>query len=291
MGVLVRRDSRILVQGITGREGRFHTARMLAYGSQVVAGVTPGKGGLTVEGVPVFETVSEARAQTHADVSVVFVPAPHAADAVAEAAAAGLSLVICITEGVPILDTVRVVAWCRQHGTRLIGPNCPGIIVPGQTLAGILPGEMFRPGPVAVLSRSGTLAYEVAAALGDEGLGQSTCIGVGGDPVIGTRFTDLLPLVAADPATEAIVLIGEIGGQDENEAAAMLPALGRPVFALLAGTAAPAGKRMGHAGAIISRPQETVSAKTAALRAAGATVCSSPEELAQAVAARLRVTS
>ncbi|HEY8498285.1 MAG TPA: succinate--CoA ligase subunit alpha [Limnochordales bacterium] len=289
MAILVDRGTRVLVQGITGREGAFHTARMLEYGTRVVGGVTPGKGGTTVEGVPVFDTVAEAREATGANASIIFVPAAFAADAALEAIESGLELVVVITEGIPVQDMLHVAARARQRGTRLIGPNCPGLITPGQALVGILPGRVFVPGPVGLVSRSGTLTYEVVHLLSRAGIGQSTCVGVGGDPIIGTRFVDVLALFEADPATEAIVLIGEIGGTDEEEAAAYIPRhVTKPVVAFISGRTAPPGKRMGHAGAIISGRMGTPQSKVDALRAAGVPVADTIDEIVRLVAQRVR---
>ncbi|NLG70068.1 MAG: succinate--CoA ligase subunit alpha, partial [Firmicutes bacterium] len=276
MAILVDRGTRLLVQGITGREGAFHTARMLEYGTQVVGGVTPGKGGSTVEGVPVFDTVQEARAATGANASIIFVPAGFAADAALEAIEAWLELVVIITDGIPVQDMLQVVARARQRGTRLIGPNCPGLISPGEALVGILPGRVFTPGPVGLVSRSGTLTYEVVHLLSQAGIGQSTCVGVGGDPIVGTRFVDVLARFEEDPATRAVVLIGEIGGTDEEEAAAFIrERVTKPVVAFISGRTAPPGKRMGHAGAIISGRLGTPQSKVEALRAAHVPVADS----------------
>jgi len=280
VSVLVGRDTRLLVQGITGREGSFHTREMLAYGTCVVAGVTPGKGGQRVAGVPVFDTVKEAVNATGANTSVVYVPARFATDAIYEAADAGIRLIVCITEGIPVLDMVRVVSYLKQKGTRLIGPNSPGVITPGHAKVGIMPGRIHRPGTIGVVSRSGTLTYEVVWALTQRGLGQSTIIGIGGDPIIGTDFVDALALFQDDPETEAIVLIGEIGGQDEVRAADYIRAqVSKPVVAFVAGRTAPPDRRMGHAGAIISSGGETAAAKIEALRAAGVRVADRPDEI------------
>ncbi|WP_324669031.1 succinate--CoA ligase subunit alpha [Geochorda subterranea] len=288
MAILVDRGTRLLVQGITGREGAFHTARMLEYGTQVVGGVTPGKGGSTVEGVPVFDTVQEARAATGANASIIFVPAGFAADAALEAIEAGLELVVIITEGIPVQDMLQVVARARQRGTRLIGPNCPGLISPGEALVGILPGRVFTPGPVGLVSRSGTLTYEVVHLLSQAGIGQSTCVGVGGDPIVGTRFVDVLARFEEDPATRAVVLIGEIGGTDEEEAAAFIrERVTKPVVAFISGRTAPPGKRMGHAGAIISGRLGTPQSKVEALRAAHVPVADSIDEIVRLVGERL----
>lgn len=279
MAVLIDKNTRVLVQGITGREGEFHTRQMLEYGTQVVAGVTPGKGGQEVLGVPVFDTVRQAVQATGADASVVFVPAPFAMDAVLEAADAGVRLIVCITEGIPVQDTVKAVSLVRQKGVRLIGPNCPGIITAGQCKIGILPGNIFTPGPVGLISRSGTLTYEIVDLLTKAGLGQSTCIGIGGDPVLGSTFADLLPLFEQDPDTQAVVLVGEIGGSDEEIAAEYIRTMRKPVVGFISGRTAPPGKRMGHAGAIISGRTGTPQAKVDALRSVGAPVADALYEI------------
>jgi len=283
MAVLIDKNTRVLVQGITGREGEFHTRQMLEYGTQVVAGVTPGKGGQEVLGVPVFDTVKQAVAATGADASVIFVPAPYAADAVLEAADAGVRLIVCITEGIPVQDMVKTVALVRQKGVRLIGPNCPGMMTAGQCKIGIMPGNIFTPGPVGLISRSGTLTYEIVDLLTKAGLGQSTCIGIGGDPVLGSTFVDLLPLFEADAETQAIVLVGEIGGSDEEVAAEYIRAMRKPVVGFISGRTAPPGKRMGHAGAIISGRTGTPQAKVDALRAAGVPVADALYEIPELV--------
>jgi succinyl-CoA synthetase alpha subunit len=265
------------VQGITGREGTFHTQQALAYGTRVVAGVTPGKGSSTVDGVPVFNTVQEAKEKTGANASMIFVPPAFAADAILEAADAGLPLVVCITEGIPTLDMVRVMRYLSGTKTQLIGPNCPGIISPGKCKIGIMPGHIHRPGHVGVVSRSGTLTYEAVGQLSALGIGQSTCIGIGGDPIIGTTFVDVLRLFNEDPETHGIVMIGEIGGTAEEEAAAFVKAnVKKPVVGFIAGRTAPPGRRMGHAGAIISGGKGTAADKIAALQAAGIAVAESP---------------
>ncbi|MBO2519018.1 MULTISPECIES: succinate--CoA ligase subunit alpha [Limnochorda] len=287
MSILVNRETRVLVQGITGREGRFHTAQMKAYGTQVVGGVRAGKGGQEVEGVPVFDSVRQARAETGANASVIFVPPAGAADAICEAADAGIELIVCITEGIPVREMVQAAAYVRARGSRLIGPNCPGLITPGEALLGILPGAIFRRGPVGVVSRSGTLTYQVVAELGERGLGQSTCIGVGGDPIIGTRFVDVLALFEEDPETEIVVLIGEIGGSDEEDAARFITQMTKPVVSFISGRSAPEGKRMGHAGAIISGGTGTAQSKIEALTAAGVPVAETITEIVDLVAARL----
>ena len=283
MSILVGRDTRLVVQGITGREGEFHARAMHAYGTTLVAGVTPGKGGLRAldDAVPVFDTVAQAVAETGANTSCIFVPAPGAPDAVLEAVAAGIATIFCITEGIPALDMVPVVAAVERAGARLIGPNCPGATSPGRAKVGIIPGSIHREGSVGVVSRSGTLTYEAVQAMTDAGIGQSTCVGIGGDPIIGSTFLDVLQLFAADPETTAIVLIGEIGGAAEEEAAAWAAEHLRdvPKAAFIAGRTAPEGKRMGHAGAIISGGAGTAASKVAALEAAGFQVAGSPTEL------------
>ncbi len=283
MSILVGRETRLVVQGITGREGEFHTRQMVEYGTPVVAGVTPNKGGQTaVDGrVPVFDTVAEAVAATGANTSCIYVPAAGAPDAVLEAVGAGIGTIFCITEGVPALDMLKVVEVVREAGARLIGPNCPGATSPGRAKVGIIPGSIHREGRVGVVSRSGTLTYEAVQAMTDAGLGQSTCVGIGGDPIIGTTFLDVLKLFAADDETDAIVLIGEIGGSAEEEAAAWAAEHldGVPMAAFIAGRTAPEGKRMGHAGAIISGGSGTAADKIAALEAAGIRVADSPTEL------------
>ena len=283
MSILIGRSTRLVVQGITGREGEFHSRAMLEYGTQLVAGVTPGKGGQTaLDGkVPVFNTVREAVYQTGANTSCIFVPAGGAPDAVLEAVAAGIKTIFCITEGIPALDMIPVVEEVRLAGARLIGPNCPGATSPGRAKVGIIPGSIHREGRVGVVSRSGTLTYEAVQAMTDAGLGQSSCIGIGGDPVIGTQFLDVLRLFAADPETEALVLIGEIGGAAEEEAAAWAAEhmADIPKVAFIAGRTAPEGKRMGHAGAIISGGKGTAKSKVTALEAAGFLVAGSPTEL------------
>ena len=283
MSVLVGRDTRLLVQGITGREGEFHARQCQAYGTNVVAGVTPGKGGLRAldDSVPVYDTVAEAVRQTGANTSLIFVPAAGAPDAVMEAATAGIATIFCITEGIPALDMIPAVDLVRRQGARLIGPNCPGATSPGRAKVGIIPGSIHREGRVGVVSRSGTLTYEAVQAMTDAGLGQSTCIGIGGDPIIGTTFLDALQLFAQDPETEAILLIGEIGGAAEETAAAWAAEHLRdvPKAAFIAGRTAPEGKRMGHAGAIISGGAGTAASKVEALQAAGFRVAGSPTEL------------
>jgi succinyl-CoA synthetase alpha subunit len=283
MSILVGRETRLLVQGITGREGAFHAGASQAYGTNVVAGMTPGKGGQTaLDGsVPVFDTVAQAVAETGANTSLIFVPAPGAPDAIMEAASAGIETIFCITEGIPALDMIPAVEMVRAHGARLIGPNCPGATSPGRAKVGIIPGSIHRPGRVGVVSRSGTLTYEAVQAMTDAGVGQSTCVGIGGDPIIGTTFLDVLRLFAADEETDAVVLIGEIGGAAEETAAAWArDHLGDiPKVAFIAGRTAPEGKRMGHAGAIISGGAGTAASKVEALEAAGFLVASSPTEI------------
>ncbi len=287
MAILVDKNTRLVVQGVTGREGEFHTRQTLDYGTPVVAGVTPGKGGqFACDGrVPVFDTVLEAVEATGANTSVIYVPAPFAPDAIIEAADAGLGLVVCITEGIPVNEMIRVKAYLDMKGVRLIGPNCPGLLTPGQAKVGIMPGHIAMPGPVGVVSRSGTLTYEVVYALTTLGIGQTTCVGIGGDPIIGTRFVDVLALFEADPETKAVVLIGEIGGNDEEVAARFIAErMTKPVVAFIAGRTAPPGKRMGHAGAIIEGGTGTAAEKIAALEAAGVRVAEHPEQIARMVA-------
>jgi len=284
MSILIDRDTRVVVQGITGRDGAFHTRHMIDYGTKVVAGMTPGKGGTEVHGVPVFDTVADAVAKTGATASAIYVPPLAAADAVCEAVAAGIDFVVCITEGIPVQDMQRVLPFVRERGARLVGPNCPGLIVPGESKMGILPGNIVTPGPVGVVSRSGTLTYEVVYQLTTAGIGQSACIGIGGDPLIGTRFVDVLQLFEADPKTEAVILIGEIGGTDEEEAAAFAKSsMSKPVVAFIAGRTAPPGRRMGHAGAIVSGGSGTAADKVAALEAAGVRVAATPAAIVDAL--------
>lgn len=284
MSVLVDGSTKVIVQGITGGEGSFHTRQMLEYGTRIVGGVTPGKGGQLFEGLPVFDTVAAAVAATGAAASVIFVPPPFAADAIMEAAAAGVALVVCITEGIPTADMVKAYHYLQGRKTRLIGPNCPGIISPGQCKIGIMPGFIHQPGRVGVISRSGTLTYEAVGQLSGRGMGQSTCIGIGGDPVIGTRFVDALKLFRQDADTDAVVLIGEIGGTAEEEAARYIRRyFDKPVVGFIAGRTAPPGRRMGHAGAIVAGGQGTAEGKMEAMRAAGIRVCDSPAEIGAAV--------
>jgi succinyl-CoA synthetase alpha subunit len=286
MSILVNKDTRLVVQGITGREGAFHTRQMIQYGTQVVAGVTPGKGGGWVESVPIFDTVQEAVNAGGANTSIIYVPARFAPDAILEATDAGIELVVCITEGIPVADMIRVRAYLDQKGVRLIGPNCPGVITPGETKVGIMPGHIHRPGPIGVVSRSGTLTYEVVYALSERGLGQSTAVGMGGDPIIGTTFIDVLEMFEDDPDTEQVVLIGEIGGNDEERAAQFIAdRMTKPVTAFIAGRTAPPGKRMGHAGAIIEGGTGTAAEKIAAFEAVGVRVANHPAEIPDLVAA------
>ncbi len=287
MAIWLDENTRVVVQGITGKEGKYHALSCREYGTQVVAGVTPGKGGEVVEGIPVFDSVAEARAATGANASLIFVPPPFAADAIMEAAGAGIELTVAITEGIPVADMLKVKTFLRDHPTRLIGPNCPGIISPGKGKLGIMPGHIHRPGGVGVVSRSGTLTYEAVWQLTCQGFGQSTCVGIGGDPVNGTNFIDVLSAFRDDPQTEAVVMIGEIGGSAEEEAAAWVKAnFDRPVIGFIAGRTAPPGRRMGHAGAIIAGGKGTAKEKMEALAAAGIHVCESPADLG-ATAARV----
>lgn len=288
MAVLIDKHTRLLVQGLTGREGTFHAKQAAAYGTNVVGGVTPGKGGTTHEGFPVFNTVVDAVAETGADASVIFVPPPFAADAIMEAADAGIGLIVCITEGIPVLDAMKALAFMKDKPSRLIGPNCPGLITAGQAKAGIIPGHICKEGRVGIVSKSGTLTYEAIHQLTALGLGQTTCIGIGGDPLIGTSFIDALGLFADDDQTEAVVMIGEIGGSAEQEAAAWIKAhFKKPVVGFIAGQTAPPGRRMGHAGAIISGGTGTAAEKMDALTDAGVTVVKSPADIGQAVQSRL----
>jgi succinyl-CoA synthetase alpha subunit len=280
MGVLVGKNTRVVVQGITGRDGRFHALQMKEYGTKVVAGVTPGKGGEAVDGIPVFNSVEEAVKKTRANASVIYVPSFAAADAIYEACDAGIEVIVCISEGIPTLDMVKIVAYLKRSKARLIGPNCPGIITPGEAKVGIMPARIHAPGPVGVVSRSGTLTYEVVYHLSRRGIGQSTCMGIGGDPIIGTNFIDALTLFEADPKTKAVVLIGEIGGTDEEEAAKFVKKhVTKPVVAFVAGITAPPGKRMGHAGAIIAGGTGTAKEKIEAFRAAGIPVAETPADI------------
>lgn len=290
MSILVDKSTRVIVQGITGREGTFHAKACAAYGTKIVGGVTPGKGGSTHEGWPVFNTVQEAVDRTGADASVIFVPPPFAADAIMEAADAEIELIICITEGIPTLDMVRAWEFLQSKRARLIGPNCPGIISPGKCKIGIMPGHIHRDGPIGIVSRSGTLTYEAVYQLTARGIGQSTAIGIGGDPIIGTNFVDALDLFNRDPQTEAVVMIGEIGGNAEETAAEFVKSkMKKPVIGFIAGQTAPPGRRMGHAGAIISGGHGTASEKIKAMESAGIRVCKSPAEIGETVVATIGV--
>lgn len=288
MGIIINKDTRVLVQGITGREGSFHAARMLEYGTKVVGGVTPGKGGGEIDGLPVFNTVKEAVEKTPADATVIFVPSAFAADAIMEAIFAGIRIVVCITEGVPALDMLKVKKLVDETGTLMIGPNCPGLITVDESKLGILPGRIFKKGPVGLISRSGTLTYEVVDELTRRGLGQTTCIGVGGDPILGTSFRNLLKLFEDDDETEVVVLIGEIGGSMEEEAAEFIKTSKKPVVAFIAGKTAPEGKRMGHAGAIVSGSSGTAEGKIEAFKKAGVPVADTVPEIADMVEAALK---
>ena len=289
MSVFIDNGTRLVVQGITGRDGSFHARQMMEYGTQVVAGVTPGKGGQHFEGtVPIFDTVHDAVQATGANTSVIYVPPMYAADAIMEAAAAGVRLIVCITEGVPVLDMTRVYPYVQEHGARLIGPNCPGLITPGASKVGIIPGRICAPGPVGVVSRSGTLTYEVVNALTRAGIGQTTCVGIGGDPINGTNFIDCLAAFEADPHTRAVAMMGEIGGTDEQEAARFVKEhMTKPVVGFIAGQTAPPGRRMGHAGAIISGSAGTAAEKIEAFRAAGMGVADRPVDFVELIRARL----
>jgi succinyl-CoA synthetase alpha subunit len=285
MSILVDKNTRLLVQGITGREGAFHTQQMIEYGTNVVAGVTPGKGGEWIHGVPVFNTVKKAVEATGANCAVIYVPARFAPDAMYEAADAGIPLIVCISERIPVLDMITVRAYLDRKGVRLIGPNCPGLLTPGQAKVGIIPGSIVRPGRVGVVSRSGTLTYEVVYALTSRGIGQSTCVGIGGDPINGTSFIDVLRMFEEDPETEQVILIGEIGGNDEQLAAAYISQhMSKPVTSFIAGRSAPPGRRMGHAGAIVEGKSGTAEAKVEALEAAGVRVAEHPDQIVELIA-------
>jgi len=284
MSILIDDRTAVLVQGITGNEGRFHTEQMREYGTKIVAGVTPGKGGQDVDGTPVFDTVAEGVRETGANASIIFVPPAFAADAILEAAEAGIELIVCLTEGIPPLDMIDVRRYLDGRGTKLVGPNTPGLISPGSCKLGVMAGYIHKPGPIGILSRSGTLTYEVVHQLTELGIGQSTCVGIGGDPIVGLSFAELIPMFEADPDTEGIVLIGEIGGSAEEEAAALIAEhVSKPVVAFIAGQTAPPGRRMGHAGAIITGGAGTAAAKMDALRATGVRVVESPAEIGAAM--------
>ena len=289
MSVFIDQNTKLVIQGITGRDGSFHAKQMIEYGTQVVAGVTPGKGGQTFEGtVPIFNAVMDAVQATGANTSVIYVPPPFAADAIMEAAAAGVSLVVCITEGVPVLDMTKVYPFVKERGVRLIGPNCPGLITPGESKVGIIPGRICTPGPVGVVSRSGTLTYEVVYQLTRAGIGQTTCVGIGGDPINGTNFIDCLEAFEKDPKTKAIAMMGEIGGTDEQEAAEYVKQhMKKPVVGFIAGQTAPPGRRMGHAGAIISGSSGTAAEKLEAFAAAGMGIAKRPIDFVELIKARL----
>ena len=280
MSILINKDTRLLVQGISGRDGSFHTEKMLHYKTNIVAGTTPGKGGISVHGVPVFNTVREAVEKTEANTSVIFVPAPFAADAIMEAADGGIKLIVCITEGIPTLDVIKAYRYATDKGALLIGPNCPGLMSPEESLVGILPAQIFKKGNIGVVSRSGTLTYEVVHQLSEENLGQSTAIGIGGDPIVGLYFIDILRRFEADPNTAGIVMIGEIGGDAEERAAEYIKThVSKPVVAFIAGQSAPVGKQMGHAGAIISQGSGSAKEKIEKLKAAGVKVATKPSEI------------
>ncbi len=289
MSILVDENTRVICQGITGKQGMFHTRQAVAYGTKMVGGVTPGKGGEKMDGLPIFNTVAEAVRETGAKASVIYVPAPYAADAIMEAADAGVELIACITEGTPVLDMVAVKGYLAGKKSRLLGPNCPGVISPGKCKIGIMPGYIHRPGSIGVISRSGTLTYEAVDQLTRLGLGQSTCVGIGGDPITGLSFVDILELFSRDPQTEAVILIGEIGGASEEEAADYIHArFGKPVVAFIAGQNAPPGRRMGHAGAVISGGRGSAKGKMEALRAAGAAVVENPADMGLTMVRRFK---
>jgi succinyl-CoA synthetase alpha subunit len=290
MSVFIDKNTKLVIQGITGRDGSFHAKQMMEYGTQVVAGVTPGKGGQKFEGtVPIFNTVADAVKATGANTSVIYVPPPFAADAIMEAAASGVSLIVCITEGVPVLDMTKVYPFVKERGVRLLGPNCPGLITPGESKVGIIPGRICLPGPVGVVSRSGTLTYEVVYQLTRAGIGQTTCVGIGGDPINGTNFIDCLEAFEKDPATKAIAMMGEIGGTDEQEAAEFVQRyMKKPVVGFIAGQTAPPGRRMGHAGAIISGSAGTAAEKIDAFKTAGMGVAERPMDFVELIKARLK---
>ncbi len=288
MSIFIDQDTRLLVQGVTGRDGSFHTKQMIAYGTRVVAGVTPGKGGQLFEGVvPVFNTVADAVVETKPNVAVIYVPAAVAASAIFEAAEGGILLIVCITEGIPVLDMTRVIPFLKERGARLIGPNCPGLISPGRSKVGIIPGNICAPGKIGVVSRSGTLTYEIIHQLTTQGFGQSTCVGIGGDPIIGTNFIHCLSAFEADGDTEAVVMIGEIGGTDEQQAAEYAKQMSKPVVGFIAGQTAPPGRRMGHAGAIISGASGTAKDKMEALARAGIAVMKRPADVVPLLKERL----
>ncbi len=288
MSILINKDTKVIVQGITGRDGAFHTSKMKAYGTNIVGGISPGKGGQQVEGIPVFNTVEDAVKATGANASVIFVPAPFAGDAIMEASYAGVELVVCITEHVPVQDMIKVTPVLKKHGTKLIGANCPGLITPEECLIGILPAMIFKKGNIGLISRSGTLTYEVVNMLTESGLGQTTCVGIGGDSVSGLYFIDLLEMYEADPETEAVVVIGEIGGDAEEQAARFIKEkMTKPVVAFIAGQSAPPGKRMGHAGAIISSGAGTAAEKIKAFNAAGVPVAKEPSEIPELIKEKL----
>ncbi len=290
MSILINKNTKLLVQGITGRDGGFHTQKMIDYGTNIVGGVSPGKGGQSVHGVPVFNTVADARKATGANTSVIFVPAPYAADAALEASEAGIELVIIISEGVPTLDMVRITPYLKKKGTKLIGANCPGLISPGEAMVGILPGGIFMKGNIGLMSRSGTLTYEMVYQLTHSGLGQSTCVGIGGDPVAGLYYEELLQMFEEDPETDAIVLIGEIGGDAEERAAQYIKEhITKPVVGFIGGLTAPPGKRMGHAGAIISSGTGTGAEKIAAFEAVGVPVAKQPSEIPELLKKLLKI--